>query len=162
MSKNIEWITKMSVINTTNSPMNIPVFSKDECFNALSIAQIGNEHTAVNGAEIMCSNAAYFSKPIRVVKVEGNIEISDKVELNKKDITFEGNFKGCKRTLDRICGVKKEDIEDGEWKGVDRTRSHEENVETINVESSYCVCKKGNGVIYFMDSGQEIKKFLKN
>ena len=81
------------------------------------------EEPCVCDACVMCKNATADSNPVHMIKDGERVELSGRSELNKTDILMETPFAGCETTEDKICGVKMEDIEDGEWQGVDETRS---------------------------------------
>lgn len=53
----------------------------------------------------------------------------------------------------------KTDIEDEEWQNIDWTREQQNKAETLKAESSYMVCTKGWGIIYFINDGQQVKEF---
>lgn len=118
------------------------------------------EEPCVCGACVMCKNATDGSDPVHMIKDGERVELSGRSELNRKDITMEMPFAGCKTTEDKICGVKAEDIEDGEWQGVDETKSQGQDMETLKSQTSYMVCTKGWGMIYFVDAGQQVKNFV--
>lgn len=117
------------------------------------------EEPCVCGACVMCQNALPGSKPVHIQKDGKQVELSGLAELNKKDILMDMLFAGCEATENKICEVKAGDIEDGEWQDVDKTRSQGEGMETLKSRSSYMVCTKGWGIIYFVDAGQQVKSF---
>ncbi|MFG6335922.1 MAG: hypothetical protein K1W20_10755 [Lachnospiraceae bacterium] len=131
-----------------------------EKHNAAVMDKEAAEEPCVCGACVMCKNATADSTPVHMIKNGQRVEISGRSELNKKDILMEVPFAGCTTTEDQICGVKAENIEDGEWQGVDETKSQGQDLETLKSQSSYMVCTKGWGMIYFVDAGQQVKDFV--
>ncbi len=108
----------------------------------------------VNGAEVMCVYAEDQTKPVKVKKLEGDISIGGKAQLNSRDIELEGTFSGC-FTSGGECEVKKEWIEEGKWQDVDEGNDQGEERETLDREKSYMICTEWGGLIYFYTDGQE-------
>ena len=147
-----------SVLLTKNDGLSIGTYTKEEN-GAAVMAGGSSEEPCVCGACVMCKNATTDSNPVHMIKDGERVELSDRAELNKKDILMETPFAGCETTEDKICGVKAEDIEDGEWQDVDETKNQGKDKETLKSQSSYMVCTKGWGIIYFVDAGQQVKDF---
>lgn len=147
-----------SVLLTKNDGLSIGTYTKEEN-GAAVMAGGSSEEPCVCGACVMCKNATTDSNPVHMIKDGERVELSGRAELNKKDILMETPFAGCETTEDMICGVKAEDIEDGEWQDVDETKNQGKDKETLKSQSSYMVCTKGWGIIYFVDAGQQVKDF---
>lgn len=149
-----------AVVNTNNAlSSNIAFFTLEQC--KIAIVQCEQiEETCVCGACVMCTRATVESVPVHILKGNNKVELCGLAELNKGDIIMDNPFMGCRKTDDKQCNVTKEDIEGGEWQSVDRTRNQGENKETLKSQSSYMICTKGSGIIYFADAGQKIKLFL--
>lgn len=91
---------------------------------------------------------------------KGNIviHIGNIGRLNKLDVEMDGHFLGCEKADE--CCVDKESIEGGMWMEFDDGNDEGEDKETLNRDSSYMVCTKYAGLIYFYNDGQAIKDFL--
>lgn len=148
-----------SMLQVKNDDSGIGTYAPERN-NAAVMDKGAAEEPCVCDACVMCKNAIDGSNPVHMIKDGERVELSGRSELNKKDITMEMSFAGCKTTEDKICGVKAEDIEDGEWQGVDETKSQGQDLETLKSQSSYMVCTKGWGMIYFVDAGQQVKNFV--
>lgn len=118
---------------------------------------------------VRCTNAAPPSSTVHLVKDECRVLIGNIGQLNKWDIELEGQFAGCRAasaaarknvTEANTCVVKKEDIEGGRWQDVDELNDEGEGMETVNMESSYMICTKYGGLIYFDDDGQDVLNHL--
>lgn len=142
----------------TCANIGIEVYMPAESIYAVNITGISDE-PCVCGACVMCQNAAEGSTPVHMLKDGKRVELGGLAELNKKDILMDKPFAGCETTEDKICGVKAEDIEDEEWQDVDETKSQGKDKETLKSQSSYMVCTKGWGLIYFVNAGQQLKDF---
>lgn len=146
------------ILLTKNDGISIGTYIQEE--TGAAVMPGGDvEEPCVCGACVMCKNATVGSNPVHMVKDGKRVELSGRAELNKKDILMEMPFAGCETTEDKICGVKAEDIEDGEWQDVDETKNQGKDKETLKSQSSYMVCTKGWGIIYFVDAGQQVKDF---
>ena len=149
-------INSIFVENNANS--GIDTFTSEE--NIAAVINGGPiEEPCVCGACVMCNNATAGSAPVHILKDGKKVELSGLAELNKKDILMDMPFTGCETSEDKACGVKAEDIEGGEWQDVDETRNQGEDEETLKSQSSYMVCKKEWGIIFFVDDGQQVKSF---
>lgn len=142
----------------TCANLGIDTYMPAENIYAVNITGIPEE-PCVCGACVMCQNAAEGSTPVHMLKDGKKVEMGGLAELNKKDILMDKPFAGCETTEDKICGVKAQDIEDEEWQDVDGTRDQGKDKETLKSQSSYMVCTKGWGIIYFVDAGQKLKDF---
>lgn len=147
-----------SILRTQNDGLSIGTYTQEENGAAVMAGEI-IEEPCVCDACVMCKSASADSNPVHMVKDGKRVELSGRAELNKKDILMEMPFVGCETTEDKICGVKVEDIEDGEWQDVDETKNQGEDKETLKSQSSYMVCTRGWGIIYFVDAGQQVQNF---
>ncbi len=143
---------------TKSVGLGIDTFTQEENKTAIMVEEL-MEEPCVCGACVMCSNATVDSVPVHMLKEGKKVEMSGLAELNKKDILMDMPFAGCKTTEDKICGVKAENIEDGEWQDVDQARNQGKDAETLKSQSSYMVCAKEWGILYFVDAGQQVKDF---
>lgn len=149
---------KTSMLVVDEAGTGVGTYSSDENVTAV-MAGGAIEEPCVCGACVMCKNATVGSAPVHILKNGKKVELSGLAELNKKDILMDMPFAGCETTEDKICGMTAEDIEDREWQGVDETRDQGKDKETLKSQSSYMVCTKGWGILYFVDAGQQVKNF---
>ena len=151
-------ITINNILTANNAGLSMGTYAPEGNKNAV-MAGGAKEESCVCGACVMCKNATVDSVPVHILKDGKKVEVGGLAELNKKDILMDVPFAGCETTDDKICGVKAEDIEDGEWQGVDKARNHGKDKETLKSQSSYMVCVKGWGILYFVNAGQKVKSF---
>lgn len=125
-------------------------------------------------AHVMCTRASggcdiHVKKNGEIVKSESN-----ECGLTREDIELENNFDGCVTEDGEIpCVVVGGDcIEDGMWQTFgDESRSAVSETQqdganemseaeglTLNLDSSYMICTKGFGLIYFEEYGKEMKE----
>ncbi len=136
----------------------IGTFDQEEIMAAVKAKGEQTDSPCVCGAHVMCNNAIEGAA-VHMVKDGNRVEFSGLEELNKKDILMDIPFAGCEAVEDKICRVKPEYIEDGEWQDVDKTRNQGKDKETLKYQSSYMVCTKGWGIIYFKNAGQVAKNY---
>ncbi len=131
--------------------------SKEKIENDIKI----NNQPCVCGACVMCTEAKQGAKAVHIIKEGKVVEIGGLSELTKQDITLEKRFEGCKGLDDGKCSVSETDIEGEKWQAVDETQSNGINQETLNCKTSYMMCTKGYGIIYFVSAGQILKNYVK-
>ncbi len=151
-------ITINNILTANNAGLSMGTYAPEGNKNAV-MAGGAKEESCVCGACVMCKNATVDSVPVHILKDGKKVEVGGLAELNKKDILMDVPFAGCETTDDKICGVKAEDIEDGEWQGVDKARNQGKDKEPLKSQSSYMVCMKGWGILYFVNAGQKVKSF---
>ncbi|MCM1233948.1 MAG: hypothetical protein NC489_27900 [Ruminococcus flavefaciens] len=148
-----------SIIESNSAGADIGTFTLEENIAAVMAGRSLDE-PCVCGARVMCNNATEESVPAHIVKDGERIELGGLAELNKKDIRLDIPFAGCRTSENNICRVKTTDIEDEEWKDVDTTKNQGEDKENLKFQSSYMVCTKEWGILYFIDAGQQVKDFV--
>lgn len=139
---------------------NIPVGDLLESEEKIKSSSADNSQSCVCGACVMCTTAIPGAHPIHIEKYGMEVEISDLCELNKKDIMLAEVFKGCKKSPNGKCEITISDIENREWQMVDETKSQGKGKETLNHYTSYMICTKGPGIIYFISAGQALKSYV--
>lgn len=132
-------IDSFSASNSSDS--GIATFTTGEIMAAL-LAGEPIEEPCVCGACVMCSNATVNSVPVHMMKEGEKVEMGGLAELNKKDILMDMPFAGCRTAENKICEVKAENIEDGEWQDADKTKMQGKDKETLKSQSSYMVCTR--------------------
>lgn len=109
-------------------------------------------------AKVRCTMASSNRKPVCVL--QNGVPIAKKKisELDESDILLDSTFGWCqsKTAKEHKCTVTSIDLADRKWKQVDK----EENPScSVKVETSYLLCTRGFGVIYFVDGESEIRNF---
>lgn len=126
---------------------------------AVKIKESDNQ-PCVSDARVMCTCAKTGAQAVHIKKNGKLVEISDLSELTKQDILLEKQFDSCSVLTDKKCSVTIADIEDGEWQDVDETQNQGKDQETLKFQTSYMICTKGYGIIYFVSAGQELKDYV--
>lgn len=111
---------------------------------------------------VKCTNAVPPSDTVHLIKDENRVLIGNIGQLNKWDIGLENQFAGCRVAMDaaKTCIEDDEYIEGGMWQDVDELNDEGEGMETVNMETSYMICTKYGGIIYFDNDGQTILNYL--
>lgn len=136
--------------------IDVPEWDKLLCINTVSKKTSDNE-PCVSDAYVICTSAI-GDEPLQVEKSDGAIEIGGKCELDKKDITLNGQFDGCKSK--GLCRISESQIEDQEWKDTGIYKDTNNGQTVLDHDTSYMLCTFGPGIIYFTDAGQKCKDFV--
>lgn len=162
MSAGVEILLLILLISTMlegcgrNDSTGIEEWDPEENKDEIKKKQEPIDETCVCNACVMCKSASAESTPLHIKKDNATIEVGDLYKLNKKDITLEKTFEGCKEI--GKCIVSNENIENQEW--MDTDVNMDNNQEALKVMNSYMVCTAGPGIIYFIDAGQQLKDFI--
>lgn len=131
---------------------------QEEIKDAIQENESEEDEPCLCGACVTCSKATEDSANVHIVKNDGTVVVGDIQELNRTDILLSQCFNGCtaETAENGLCSVTKEDIEGGVWQNTD-DESSVDGEETLKQNESYMICTKGFGLIYFVDSGQELR-----
>lgn len=135
----------------------------------VNLCEMQEDTRCTRHACVKCTNAVPSTSTVHLIKDECRVLVGNIDQLNKWDIGLEAQFAGCRAasaaakkivTEENTCVVKSEDIEGGRWQDVDELNDEGEGVEILSMESSYMICTKYGGIIYFDDDGQDVLNHL--
>lgn len=142
----------------SNDRTNMETADEADCIDGVYTNETPEDTKCTCNACVWCTNAALASDPVHIKKDGSLVHIQSISQLNKFDIDLEQPFWRCTEAEEEgyVCSVDREYIEGGTWHDVNELDDEGEGIETVNMDSSYMICTKYGGIIYFCDNGQDV------
>lgn len=156
-------------INNIADSMNFDKKVAEDAFEAVNcVATVAvktceeeNGQPCVCGALVQCTSAIDKSEAVHIEKRLKNntVKVAEIEQLDECDIYLEKTFSGCMFSYKNKCILSYEDnmIEGDVWQDIDTGLKQGPTGGTLNANWSYMICNYGPGIIYFKDSGQDLR-----
>lgn len=141
-----------------NGQADMETLDEADCIDNVHADEILEDTKCTCNACVWCTNAAVVSDPVHIRKDGGLVHVQDIEQLNRLDVELQQPFWRCTEAKEDgyVCSVDRESIEGGTWQDVNELDDEGEGMETVSMDSSYMICTKYGGIIYFYDNGQEV------